>query len=1734
MNINLFYKNQPKQCIGLAILVVILATGWLFVASPTVAWAQSDPDGNVDGLWSNPRNDLGETPVTCEYINNSPGDPTNENIVRYGQPIGAPDCGELIFRSGFGFDGANSVPFTPGRPFLLGQFTHYNANIVTPLTPMQLVDLTIIIESANPAFNAQFSYTMRLDETLNDGPCPYGSTNEDLCDDRVDFFNNTPPQTIVIDGVTYTLNIVGFVPGTMESCEYSPDIVDYFITGELMRNDACVFAEFVTPEPSIAIEKSPDFQAVLIDDIADFTITVTNTGNIGFDAALVLDPLTPDCERTLTGLKSGAVETYVCTAYGVQQDFDNVATVIATYAGNEYVDVDTARVDVLAPDSATVHAIKYHDLNGNGQRDPGEPGLYGWELCVRNSQGETVGFCQITDPNGRATLAPNQAGDFLLCETLQPGWVNTDPGGAVACKPFSVTQAPLYVELYPTPNDFYGIELFEKSADELRWTYNVYQYFNSQNIQTWTLALPACIDAAQIDVNATTPGWSFVEDPVTGLRGVQWQTPGGVNPIQGASFTLALLQPYPTGATSAGVAIGADPPSGAVEAIAGPTCNEPVLLGNASAAPATGQLEVRKVVIPANDNGFFNLAIDSVILATDVQNGGTTGRQTVTAGVHTVGEGGGTQTDLDDYVRTLSCTNRNSGATWTPASTGEVNVNVGDDILCTFTNIRRGAIRIVKQVNGPASADWLFTSAQLGDFTLPASGGQREFTQLAPGTYIVTEPAVPNWGLATLSCNDPDAGTIVDLANRTATIDLDPGETVVCIFANVISPGRITIVKQVNGTADSPWDFNSSLGAFTLPAGGGQQLFENVAPGVYNVIENIKPLWHVASIVCNDPDGETVVDPIAGSASIDLDPNEDITCTFVNAPGRPAIALEKQASAEVIYANQVVTYTFLAGNAGQVPLQNIRIDDGRCTVTPVLNGTFNVGDLNQNDLLDVGEQWQFLCTSVLSQDTTNVATALAEAPWGETVWASDSAAVDVIAPRIEVDKSADRALVDPGETVHYQIVVRNTGDAPLFNVVVEDGLEGCTLAGPEGDNGDGVLAPDEAWVYTCAVAITADTINIAAATGYDVLGSPWRAEDRVKVEVRTPNIDLIKLADREFIYPGDTVNFTIKVRNVGNTPLMDVQVTDSLPQCSLSGPTGDDGDGLLAVGEEWTYTCAVTVCPGQTHASANGIAVGVAMAGDEMMSWNLDAPIDEVAPACTAPTLQAPSFGSCWSPRNQWFELTVVNRSSIAAYIGYDVYRMANSFRNLDRFDPGQRSVFIVTQEGVLRKYISADGVSNWQRLGGTHTLSIAGHVAKGYLCPEDPTPPPLCGDVTNEARVTAKDGAGREVSDEDSVFVDLIHPGIEVAKHADKSEIAPGEVVNFTVNVKNTGDVALTEVTVEDSLPECALSGPTGDDGNGILDPVEVWSYTCSIAPNASVTNVARASGRDPLGNVWTDEDSAAVEVIRPALELIKEADKTVIYPGETVHFTLRVRNWGNTPLSRVRVTDSMPECRLSRPVGDNGNGKLDPGEEWVYTCSVTFCQGENVTPSGYAEELGAACTLPGICSDVTNIGKATARDPRGKKLEAEDSVFIDLIRPGLRVSKKASKTVVTPGEVVNFTIRVKNVGDTPLADIEVVDNQPACTLSQPIGDNGNAILDPGESWVYKCSMPVTQRTRNVATAYGTDIRGNRWSAEGSVLVRTSRQCVTVSGVQNVETCIAMEEGIDTGHRLYLPMTQR
>ena len=80
----------------------------------------------------------------------------------------------------------------------------------------------------------------------------------------------------------------------------------------------------------------------------------------------------------------------------------------------------------------------------------------------------------------------------------------------------------------------------------------------------------------------------------------------------------------------------------------------------------------------------------------------------------------------------------------------------------------------------PADLD-LDTDA--GDATLPS---QDTFSLDASelGAYTVIESAVSGWSLSILACTGAGADSSIDLGTRTATLDIDAGETVICTFTN--------------------------------------------------------------------------------------------------------------------------------------------------------------------------------------------------------------------------------------------------------------------------------------------------------------------------------------------------------------------------------------------------------------------------------------------------------------------------------------------------------------------------------------------------------------------------------------------------------------------------------------------------------------------------------------------------------------------------------------------------------------------------------------------------------------------------------------------------------------------------------------------------------------------------------------------------------------------------------------
>ena len=64
--------------------------------------------------------------------------------------------------------------------------------------------------------------------------------------------------------------------------------------------------------------------------------------------------------------------------------------------------------------------VKFNDLNGNGKKDDGEPGLAGWTITLTPG-----GATMVTDADGHYCFSGLFTGDYTLTETLQDGWKQT-------------------------------------------------------------------------------------------------------------------------------------------------------------------------------------------------------------------------------------------------------------------------------------------------------------------------------------------------------------------------------------------------------------------------------------------------------------------------------------------------------------------------------------------------------------------------------------------------------------------------------------------------------------------------------------------------------------------------------------------------------------------------------------------------------------------------------------------------------------------------------------------------------------------------------------------------------------------------------------------------------------------------------------------------------------------------------------------------------------------------------------------------------------------------------------------------------------------------------------------------------------------------------------------------------------------------------------------------------------
>jgi len=252
-------------------------------------------------------------------------------------------------------------------------------------------------------------------------------------------------------------------------------------------------------------------------------------------------------------------------------------------AVSDNVDFDPWLTDGCPLARGAIHVEKYHDLDEDGERDPGEPGLPDWHFVLEDSQGETVAEGD-TDCEGKLSFEDLPFGSYTVCEDLPEGWVNSDPGNICQTAVIgggTVTPGPDSATL-TVDGTSYLIEFLGTSNGDLTWTYRVTER-EGKDLSHWVLGLCMSQDAVQSWFPTAGAGIEGVElvdpDPTTGVSGIKWDVEDDFNNDgnpdgDSREFSFTLDAVYPVGTTDVAVKTGGQDSKTDDAVIAGPHCGD--------------------------------------------------------------------------------------------------------------------------------------------------------------------------------------------------------------------------------------------------------------------------------------------------------------------------------------------------------------------------------------------------------------------------------------------------------------------------------------------------------------------------------------------------------------------------------------------------------------------------------------------------------------------------------------------------------------------------------------------------------------------------------------------------------------------------------------------------------------------------------------------------------------------------------------------------------------------------------------------------------------------------------------------------------------------------------------------------------------------------------------------------------------------------------------------------------
>ncbi len=854
----------------------------------------------------------------------------------------------------------------------------------------------------------------------------------------------------------------------------------------------------------------------------------------------------------------------------------------------------------------------------------------------------------------------------------------------------------------------------------------------------------------------------------------------------------------------------------------------------------------------------------------------------VTPGTYSVTEDDPTPGfDLTD----LTCTDSDAGGTDSTGSTATrtatINLDPGETVSCTFENTERGKVVITKDTipNGPQDftyTDTIPNGCQIGPLDDDSDNTNPNNTtclNVTPGTYSVTEDdPTPGFDLTDLTCTDSDAGgtdSTGSTATRTATINLDPGETVSCTFENT-ERGKVVITKDTipNGPQDFTYTDTIPNGCQIGPLDDDSDNTNpnnttclNVTPGTYSVTEDDPtPGFDLTDLTCTDSDAggtDSTGSTATRTATINLDPGETVSCTFENTE-RGKVVITKDT---IPNGPQDFTYTDTIPNGCQIGPLDDDSDNTNPNNTTCLNVTPGTYSVTEDDPTPGFDLTDLTCTDSDAGGTDST---------GST--ATRTATINL----------------DPGETVSCTFENTERGKVVITKDTIPNGPQdftytdtipnGCQI-GPLDDDSDNTNPNN-----TTCLNVTPGTYSVTEddpTPGFDLTDLTCTDSDAGGTDstgstaTRTATINLD---------PGETVSCTFENTERGKVVItkdtipngpQDFTYTDTIPNGCQIGPLDDDSDNTNP-----NNTTCLNVTPGTYSVTEDDPTPG----------------FDLTDLTCTDSDAGGTDSTGSTATRTATINLDPGETVSCT-------------------FENTERGKVVITKDTIPngpQDFTYTDTIPNGCQIGPldddsdntnpNNTTCLNVTPGTYSVTEDDPTP----GFDLTDLTCTDSDAGGTDSTGSTATRTATIN-------------LDPGETVSCTFENTERGKVVITKDTIPngpqdftytDTIPNGCQIGPLDDDS----DNTNPNNTTClNVTPGTySVTEDDPTPGFDLTDLTCTDSDAGGTDSTGSTATRTATIN---LDPGETVSCTFENTEDATVTITKDAIPDGPPGLQLQRP---------------------------------------------------------------------------------------------------------------------------------------------------------------------------------------------------------------------------